>query len=368
VKEGKKMTDSQVIFEQLRELAAWNGVSGKEHAVVKYLKDFLTEFADEVFIDPFGNISALRTGKKPGPRFMISAHSDEVGVVITAVTKDGFLLFTPVGVVDPAIFPGTRLQIGEGIIGTVVVVPGHVSTGANGQPNLAKKLLLDVGAESDSQAYEWGIQPGSVGTFISPLIHLNWENLVMGKAVDNRVGCLILLQLFEQLKGKELPGDLYGVITVQEETGMQGAQMITHRINPDFAIVLDTVPLDDTPLNSMPDVPLHLGGGPVFQLRTGKEAAFLGTVANQNLTNLLQETARDLNIKTQTTATYGKWVTDGAVIHTSQNGIPTAFLSVPRRYGHTPNEVADLNDIAGAIEIIKTFVEKKPDQFCSDFF
>jgi endoglucanase len=367
MKIGENMTDINIVYEQLKELTLLNGVSGREHDVVKYLKEKFSAISDEVFVDSFGNLSALRRGGGAGPRFMVTAHSDEVGGVVSSVTEDGFLGLCPVGVVDPRILPGTRFLVDHRIIGTVVCVPGHTSNDQDGQNKFAKDLFIDIGAKSASQVFEWNIYQGCVASFVSPITRINQNNRVIGKAIDNRIGCVILLQLFEHLKGKKFSGDLYGVVTVQEEIGMGGAQIISHRINPDFAIVLDTVPLDDTPLKSMPDVPIHLGDGPVVQLRTGKNNIFLGTVAHQNVTELIFDSAKDLKIPLQQTASYGKWVTDGDAIHKSQNGIPTGFLSIPRRYGHTPNEMIDLNDVLDAIEIIKTLVEKKAAQYKTGF-
>jgi putative aminopeptidase len=361
------MTEIDTLFEQLKELTSLTGVSGQEENVVKFLSEKLLKISDEVFIDPFGNISALRKGAEVGPTYMISAHSDEVGGVITSITEDGFLRFYPVGVVDPRIFPGIRLLIDQNMFGTTVCKPGHTSTHHDGQADFPGDLLIDIGATSCEQVHKWGVQPGSIISFVSPLIRMKENNLVMGKAIDNRIGCLILLQLFEKLQGVKFSGNLYGVVTVQEEIGMMGARMISNRLKPDFAIVLDTVPLDDTPLQSMPDVPINLGGGPVVQLRTGKDNVFLGTVAHKSVSELLFRTADEMKIKIQRAAAYGKWVTDAEAIHTSGEGIPTGFLSIPRRYGHTPNELIDLNDVSDAIEIIRTLVVKNASRFTPDF-
>jgi putative aminopeptidase FrvX len=367
IKKGEKMTDINVIFEQLKELTSLPGVSGNEHKVVKYLKEKFADISDEVFVDSFGNLVALRRGGKPGPRFMVTAHSDEVGGVVTSITKDGFLGFCPVGVIDPKILPATRMLVDQRIIGTVACVPGHASADQDGQNKFSKNLYIDIGAITDMQVYDLGINIGSTASFISPATRMIQDNLVMGKAMDNRIGCVILLQLFKRLKGKKFAGELHGVVTVQEEIAMSGARMIPSRINPDFAIVMDTVPLDDTPLQSMPDIPMRLGNGPVIQLRTGKNSIFLGTVAHENVSSLIFSAAEELKMPIQRIAAYGKWVTDAEVIHTSGKGIPLGFLSIPRRYGHTPNEMIDLNDVSKAIDIITLLVEKKADQFTPAF-
>ena len=367
MKKGEKMSKIDQLFDLLSELSALSGVSGHEQDVVRCLKEKLNPLAVEVSVDAFGNLAALRRGGSPGPRLMISVHSDEVGVVITTITPDGFLGFTPVGVVDPRILPTERLLINKKITGTISCVPGHASAEAGGQASSNKNLYIDIGAKSDAQVRELGIEIGQTACFISPATRLAQPNLVMGKAMDNRIGCAVLVKLFERLKGKKFPGDLYGVVTVQEEMAMSGARIISSRIAPDYAIVVDTVPLDDTPLQSMPDIPIHLGGGPVAQLRTGKGSLFLGTVANENITRLIRSTADELKLPLQRVAAYGKWATDAEVIHTAGGGIPLGFLSIPRRYGHTPNEVIDLNDAQKAVEILAAVVEKKMGEFSDDF-
>jgi len=355
------------LFDSLQELTAISGVSGREHEIVKVLQKKFSSLADNVLVDSHGNLVALREGGLTGPAYMISVHSDEVGAVVTAVTDEGFLRFHPVGAVDRKIFPGTRLLVDNRIIGTVVCVSGHTSLQSADKHNASESLLLDIGAASADQVGEWQIQPGNSISFISPLTKLTRENLVMGKAIDNRVGCLILLKLFEYLKDKKFPGRLYGVVTVQEEIGMRGARMITNRLNPDFAIIIDTVPLDDTPLNTMPDVPVRLGQGPVLQTWIGKDNLLIGTVAHEGVSELLESAADQLGLSLQRIAAYGNWVTDGAVVHTSLLGIPTSFLSIPRRYGHTPNEIADLNDVVSAIKILKKIVVEKANDFKPEF-
>jgi len=350
----------------LFELTAISGVSGTEQNVVRFLRERLIEYADSVEIDPFGNLIATKKGGKLGPRYMFAAHSDEVGGIITAVTEDGFLRFRLVGIIDPTILPGLRLKIDGRIPGTVVSIPGHTGQ-AHGASNRPAAEFIDIGASSQPEAASWGIQPGTSFSFDSPLIELNNPKLLMGKAIDNRIGCAVLIKTLENLSGKTFPGTLYGVVTTQEEIGMRGARMVSNKLKPDFAVALDTVPLDDTPLNSMPDVPIRLGGGPVVQLWEGKVDAFLGTVAHHGVTNMIKSTAQQLDIPLQFSAAYGNWVTDGAAIHVSAEGIPTGFLSIPRRYGHSPNEIVNLEDAGNAIRILTSLAEVSSAEFNADF-
>lgn len=353
------------IWAQLQDLDKVAGLSGMEQPVVRLLVEKFTPLADQVGVDAFGNLTAVRYGRKEGHRLMVSAHSDEVGGVVTTVTPDGFLRFRPVGVISHAILPATRVRVNGNIPGVIICPPGHASQNSGSGPKT--DLLIDIGAKDGDAAAHWGIEPGAGITFDSPLTRLTNPSLVMGRALDNHIGCVELLKTFEELQGVELPGTFYGVITVQEEIGMRGARMVATRLNPTFAVALDTVPLDDTPLQSLPDAPFHLGDGPVIQLWEGKAEQFLGTVAHPGVTALIRETATKLKIPVQLSAAYGMWVTDGAAIHTACEGIPTGFISTPRRYGHTPNEVIDLSDAQDAIRILVELISNTSANFVPSF-
>jgi len=208
------MAEIDLLFEKLRDLSALCRISGSEQDVVRYLQEKFSPLADEVSLDAFGNLTVMRKGSHPGPTLMISVHSDEVGGIVTSITSDGFIGFVPVGVVDKRILPASRLLVNKKAVGTVSCVPGHISMEQNSQTNWGEKLLIDIGAQSDAQVHEMGIDIGDPVCFISPVIRLTQPNLAMGKAIDNRIGCAILLRLFERLKTKQFPGKLYGVVTM----------------------------------------------------------------------------------------------------------------------------------------------------------
>ena len=350
----------------LCEFARLPGVSGNEQEIVRVLQDALKPLSDEIMVDPFGNVIATRHGPASSPRLMIAAHSDEVGAVVTAILPNGLLRFQTIGVVNWDILPSTRVRVANKIIGTVTSVPGHLTNNAN--DNAAKPpLSIDTGAQSQQQANEWGIRVGSPVVFESPLVVLNNPRLVMGKAIDNRIGCATLVALFEELSGVELPLTLYGVVNVLEEIGMRGAKMTATRLNPDFAIALDTVPTSESSDFPSPELAFKVGHGPVIQLREGKAEQFLGTVAHPKVRDLILNTAEAENIQVQLSAAYGHWTTDGAALHTSGVGIPTGFVSIPRRYSHTPNEIMDLKDAFDALRLLQAIVVKTGSFFKADF-
>ncbi len=362
------MDSIERVYQLVDELTRLPGVSGMEQAVVRVLIEKFKPFADEVSVDAFGNIVAERRGPDDAPRLMIAAHSDEVGGVVTALLPDGFLRFQITGVINSIVLPATRVRVAGKFIGTVGGGPAYInsqdpSTSEAG----ADHLHIDIGACDEDQLREWGVSVGSSVVFESPLVAFDGTTRVMGKALDNRIGCAALIRLFEDISGKEPAVTLFGVVNVLEEIGMRGARMTTAKLNPDYAIALDTVPTDDTPMSNRSDTRFTIGGGPVIQLVEGVADAYLGTVSHPAVSKLIMQTAKEESIAVQLSAAYGLWTTDGAAIHTSGEGIPTGFVSIPRRYAHTPNEILDLNDALDAIALLKSIVLKTGAQFVPTF-
>ena len=203
-----------------------------------------------------------------------------------------------------------------------------------------------------------GIRPATPITYHSPLEFFTNSDRFVGKSVDDRLGCAILLELMRQ--SSPPCGELVGVVTVQEEVGLRGAHVAAFSVDPTFAIALDTMPCGDTPdVDFYKEMPVAIGKGPVLQFMSGNnDIGFLVTPA---MRRLLLETAEELKVPYQTT-TLPATNTDAASIYLARRGIPTGVVSLPRRYSHSPVEVGDINDAVGALEIIKGVVAKmEPD-------
>lgn len=341
---------------RLRALTQISGVASAEADVARHLFASLSQVADEVMADNFGNLMALRRGAEGGPRLMIAAHSDEVGLMVRGIVPDGFLRFHAIGHISASILPATRVLVAGKWPGVVGAMAGHLDAGGPAQVRRIPELHIDVGATSEAEARAWGIREGDLVTFASELCELHNPALVMGKAIDNRIGCAVLLDIFERVQSTSLGGDLYGVVNVMEEMGLRGARMTTARVRPDWAIGLDTVPAEDTPMS--PERALGIGRGPVVQLIEGRPDAFVGTAIHPKVRDLLLDTARAEDIEVQLSAQYGNWTTDAAAIHLGAEGIPTGFISIPRRYAHTPNELLDLNDAVKAARLGAAIVKR----------
>lgn len=345
------------LYRRLAELTALDGVSGSEQSVVSYLIEALTEVSDGIDVDPFGNLVATRQGPSGGRRLMIVAHSDEVGAAVREIRPDGLLGLLPMGLVSLRALPGSRVRVGRvGAPGVVGVPSGHLESAGPGQQLDAAHLHVDIGATSEGEVRDLGIHEGDPIAFDSPLQRLTGSR-VTGKAIDNRIGCAILLELLARLRGEILPVTVMAAVAVQEEIGMRGARMIGHRWEPTLAIALDTVPAEDagswTGANRAGGI--RLGAGPVVQMVEGVMTAFTGTVHHPGVRRLILEAARRAQMKVQFSVS-GHWTTDAAAIHVSGSGIPTGFVSVPRRYSHSPVEVLDLRDAERAIDLLAEVV------------
>jgi endoglucanase len=354
IPERQPMTTIQQLKSDLQALAGRCGVSGSEQDVVRYLAEQLRPFADELTIDPFGNLIATRRGDGRAPSLMIAAHSDEVGLVVTTITPDGFLRFQTVGAIGNALLPATRVLVAGQYPGVIGAIPGHLARGELGEKVQPPEVLhIDIGAASAAEARALGIREGTTACYWSEIHEMHNPNLVFGKAIDNRIGCAVLLDTFSQLHGRSLPGTVYGVVNVMEEIGMRGARMTGTRLQPDYAIVLDTVPADDTPLGkNNPALAFRLGAGPVVQMVEGLKQVMTGHIIHPRVRDLILQAAEQVGQPVQLSAAYGNWTTDGAAIHVSGTGIPTGSVCIARRYAHSANEVCDLRDAEGAVKIL----------------
>lgn len=342
----------------LQELTAIPGVSGQEQPVVRRLAELFKPLADKVEVDQFGNIYALKKGKPGGPRLMIAAHSDEIGAMVKSVEKNGYIRLEKVGgTLDPLLL-GRKVRV-NGHLGVVGVKAGHLQTPEERTKVVAaSNLYIDMGVNSDDEVKAMGIRIGDPIVYDSVLEVMTNTDRVVGKAIDDRIGCAILVKLFEKLQGVELAGDLYAVITVQEEVGLRGAIVSTFKLNPDYAIALDTIPSGDTPdISTLKELPIRIGCGPVFPLLAGGSPR--GNIMHPGFKNFLINTAEKTCIPYQL-ATFSGGTTDISAIHLVREGIVAGAVTMPRRYSHSPVELLDLNDAVntfGLLEYIARHME-----------
>ena len=345
------MKDS--ILRILHDLVSLDGPSGFEQPVVKELKKKFSAIGANVSIDRMGNLYASTTQLDRKPHLMISAHSDEIGAVVRYVDSNGFLRIDALGIVSSNLLYGRRVKI-NGIPGVVGVRPGHLQTiEEQHQTPPIHQMYVDIGVNNAEEAFKLGVRIGSPVSFDSPLKHFANPDRLCGKSIDNRLGCAVLLQLFSELESSKLGMNITGVISVQEEIGLRGATVAANRVKPDLAIVLDTLPVGDTP-----DVPEgrivgNIGKGPVLVLAESEKD--IGIIGNAKLNNLIEKAAKSEDIPLQLATSLGYSYTDAATVHIQAEGIPTAVLGFPRRYSHSPICTFDINDAVNAVRVLQKF-------------
>ena len=335
----------------LAELTAIDGVAGFEQDVVRHLRDAFAYLADRVEVDCMGNLYATREGDAEGPSLMMAAHSDEIGAMVKSIDPHGFLRFDTLGRTVDSMLLGRRIRI-KGHLGVIGVKSGHLQTREEAhRVPVSDELYIDVGAGSAEGVAELGITVGDPVAYYSPLVDLTGSDRVCGKAIDDRIGCAILLELFQRLQGVSLPGTVHACICVQEEIGFRGAQVAAYKLEPDYALVVDTFMAGGTPdMDYYQELPATIGGGPVLLLANS------GQIGHPAVNRYLRAAADEAGVTMQPCTIVGKAGTDATTIHTAREGVPTAGLGLARRYSHTPVCVLDLNDACGAVEILDAFV------------
>lgn len=305
----------------LKELCQCSGVSGNEDEVSNLILKNIK--ADRVTVDSMGNIIAFKKGTVGNKHIMVTAHMDEVGFIISSVDGD-FLRFKTVGGIDAAVLCSKRVLIGgiEGVIGLRAV---HLQKKEEREKTVEQKeLYIDIGGGMEDLI-------GEYGAFKSDFVEFG--NKIKAKALDDRVGCALLLDLLQN----SYPCDITAVFTVQEEVGLRGAKIAAHAVKPDLAIVLEGTTCAD-----VYNTPEH---EQVTQQGKGVALTFMDNrmIVNKALLEKIKDIAIEKNILWQ----YKKTTlggTDGGAIHTSNEGIPTAILAVPCRYIHSPSCVMDKRD------------------------
>ncbi len=342
----------------LKELLDINGISGYEGKVAGIMSRELKKFADDVFIDNFGNVIAKKGNGKT--KVMLASHMDEIGLVVRYISKDGFVYFVKVGGIDDRILVGERVKIhgknGEifGIIGTKA--PHLQKTEERNKIIKYEEMFIDIGASSREEAEKF-VNIGDEITFCSTSGEFVCnKNLIYGKAIDDRIGCYALLKVMEQVNVPE-DMELYAVGTCQEEVGLKGARVSSFGIEPEFAIAIDTTVAGDTPMISELESNLKIGNGTVV---TFLEASGRGLIVPKSIRNNIIEIAKKNSIKYQVSIFDGG-MTDGAIIYMNKSGIITSTMSIATRYIHSAISVCDIRDVDSTIDLVKLTVENYKD-------
>ncbi len=364
--EDKTLQLKRRIRDLTAELAAIDGVSGHEQPVVARLVELLHPLVDHLEVDSYGNLFATRTERKQARHLMVSAHSDEIGLLVKSIEPDGFLRLEKVGGTIESLLVGRHVRI-RGYRGVIGVKAGHLQTPEerNRVPAL-RDLYVDLGLDSAQAVSALGIRVGDAVAYDEPVVELANPDRISGKALDNRVSCAVLVLLLERLVGSELPCTLTAVVTVQEEVGLRGAQMASYRLAPTAAIVIDTVPAGGTPdVDYHRDLGIRIGAGPVLALASGMGSNH-GHLANPAMRDFLLRVAQEAGVPVQL-ALFPRSTSDVAAVHLVRGGIPAGVVNIPRRYSHSPVETLDLNDVTATLALLEAAVRRFDESVSLDF-
>lgn len=339
---------------KLIEYMSIEAMSRYEEPVVEKLKANIKSQNFDFSRDGFGSLIITKKSKVANaPKVMIAAHMDEVGFLVRNIEDNGNLLVSSVGGIWPATVIGTKAKVVTNRDNKEAVgVFGHTSihileADKKTKAPLEKELYVDCGFLSKQEAIDFGIEVGDRIYMSGETIELK-NDLLGGKAMDNRAGVTVLDMLANRIKDIDLANDLYLVGSVQEEVGCRGAKTSVSLINPDVAFAIDTGASHDT-TGCIKGVP-SLGKGVALLIQ---DAAVM---TDPKLVNMLTEIAKEKNIPVYKYIAEGGG-TDGAVLQYGIGGVPTITLSIPQRYLHSPIGVCSLADIQATLDLITEFVK-----------
>lgn len=332
--------------DMLGRLCVLSGPSGFETHVARAAAELLRQLVDEVYTTRLGSVVGVRRcGRENAHKLLLDAHLDEIGFMVTG-HDEGFLRFAPLGGVDPRMLPDREVVVltDPPIHGVVACLPPHVQTAEDmGKSLPIKELFIDVGLSQEEA--ERRIPIGTPATYRGGCAPLG-EDLLYGKALDDRAGFAVLLDVLERLKDKPLDVDLYVLGSTQEETHSTGAITAAYEIAPGRCVAVD-VTHGDSPDASKNET-FKLGGGPVIGV---------GPNCARSLSGRLKELAKELDMPIQLEVMSGSSGTNAWPIQVSREGVATAVVSIPERYMHTPVEVVHRKDLEDTAKLLAAFVE-----------
>lgn len=347
-------------YDFLEELLITPSPTGFESAGQKVWKEYVEQFADEVQADAYGSASAKINTSFDVITVMIEAHCDEIGMIVQHITDDGFIYINKLGGSDSTIarakrvFIHTRDGIVSGVTGNTAIHLQEKKNGGGSQPAW-KDIYVDIGASSREEAMAM-VQVGDPITYAEDYEFLS-EKILSGRALDNRIGGYMIAQVLRKLNERrdELKVNVLALNSVQEEVGGYGARMMSYRLEPDMALVTDVTHATDTPgIDSKEHGLVKLGKGPSIQH---------GGANHPQIVRFIEDVSRNKNIDIQHEATSVRTGTDTDSIFYQKTGIPSALISLPLRYMHSPVETASIKDIEALVDLMtETILALQPDQ------
>ena len=331
------------MIDLIKELTESYGPSGREEEVQKVVLKYLEGHIDGYKFDPVGNLLVWKRGRDD-KEVLLDAHIDEIGLVVTNIDDKGFLRVEPVGGVSPYTYVGHRVRFPKAI--GVVYYEGE--TPEEQKKNLSNltfdNLFVDIGAGDRSEA-ESLVSIGTFGVYDS-YFYKN-GNYLTSKSMDDRIGCAVLVEVFRNLKDPR--HTVIGSFSVQEEIGLVGAFVSAYSFSPQICVAVDVTDSADHP-KGLKRHAMALGKGPAIKIKDKM------SISHRRVVEMLEQAAQKANVPYQKEVlTFGG--TNAAALQRTKEGIPSATLSIPTRYVHSPSETVSLNDVEGAVKLLVSFVD-----------
>lgn len=333
----------------LQRLCQTPGIAGYEDAIRAVVRAELETRCDDVSVDSLGNVIGRKAGSG-GPRVMLAAHMDEIGFFVKFIDEAGFVRLQPVGYWDPRNLTAQRVRVhvdgGQSLVGTLQAAakPLHLKDASEVKATKIDDLYVDLGLPVD-RVREW-VRLGDIVTMDRGTEET--EASVFSKALDDRVSIYVMLQALDAVG--ETTAEIVAVATTQEEVGLRGAKAAAFELEPDIGLGLDVTLAVDVPGGSVEGAVTRLGDGAAIKVIDSS------MVANARLVRHLREIADQHGISYQMEfLPFGGQ--DGGAIQQVRGGTPAATISIPTRYIHTPNEMANKADIQACIDLVARFLE-----------
>lgn len=322
---------------------------GFEQRLRALLLEEVKPYVDDLYTDAMGNVFAVKKGTKTGAdakRIMIGAHMDEISFIVTHIDENGFIRFHTLGGFDPKTLTAQRVIIHgkEDIMGCMGCKPIHLMSAAErGKAMATTDYFIDTGMSKEE--VEKIVSVGDAITRERELIEMG--TCVNSKSLDNRLAVYILFETLRELKDVDLPYDVYGVFTVQEEVGIRGASVAAQQINPDFGFGLDITIAFDVPGAQPHEMITRLGEGTAIKIMDSS------SISDYRMVNFMKETADKHEIKWQPEILTGGGTDTAGIQRRGTNGAIAGCISIPCRNVHQVIEMSDKRDIRGSVDLLK---------------
>jgi len=322
--------------------------SGFETRGQRVWLDYVSEFADEVWTDDYGNAVAVHEGGDP--ELALTGHADEVGFIVRRIDDDGYVRIGAIGGADRTISKGQHVTIHAddpvpGVVGQTAI---HLRDSGEETYDDIGEQYVDVGAE-DRDETESLVDVGDPVTVSTTVQDLHGSR-ISARGMDNRIGVWAAAEGLRRAVETDVSATVYAVSTIQEEVGLQGARMVGVDLAPDAVVAVDVTHATDSP--GIPDKrrgPVELGEGPVVAR---------GSANHPLLVDLARAAADDADVDVQLQAAGSRTGTDADAFYTAAGGTPALNLGLPNRYMHTPVEVIDADDLADLATLLGAIADR----------